>query len=724
MVLWDRTAAPPLPACIEKGTSRIASTTLGDGRAVLVGGASTHQQSEILCTVWDENRRSWLDMQGSHEGDVPPSLVGHTAVAGPDGNSVLVFGGQDPQGVKTGDMYRGWVSPGFESMTWRTIALPPPPPAVPVEPHPPAKGKRKSDHAIQEVPKSQTPPARAFHCASQAEKDGQWCMIIYGGVSSSGQYLNDLWSYSADLDKWTDITPPANPNANPNANPSIGVSPPALAHGTLTAVEGGKKLVLVGGYDGKSAVSIVAVLSFLPQPSWTVLTDSGIPEICMHAATSVLDLPADALAPLNYQPSGTADTASSTRQGNVNLWSSSSEAVVVYGGVGLTGLLPYTAMIITSAGVAYELKTANGNVAPPPRGSACVTRWLNDTVLMSGGFDDHGRCMRDCFILDPAASTLEESEYGLGTEKPPMEISYENGDFYAGALTQEGKRQGSGTCTYANKDVYTGEWVNDMRHGRGEFICNAGGASPLSQSMIKYVGEWQDDIPKGIGEGTFCEPQNAGAGAMTTLYLSSYSGEWNGQPQGQGRGTFFNGKGIYTGRWSGLHPDGEGTWEEGGGRVVEGSWKTGALVEGREKSATRLGGEYEGEFQNLKRHGQGKLRYADGSTFQGSFRNGRQNGYGDFVCGVTRQEYHGKFVGGLRCGAGTCKYAAGHTYIGEWQADQRHGKGKMIYVSGDVYTGGWQADKRWGEGTITKKDGSSQRGLWRNDELLRELPSV
>lgn len=31
----------------------------------------------------------------------------------------------------------------------------------------------------------------------------------------------------------------------------------------------------------------------------------------------------------------------------------------------------------------------------------------------------------------------------------------------------EGKRHGQGTYTYANGDVYNGEWVDDKKHGQG-----------------------------------------------------------------------------------------------------------------------------------------------------------------------------------------------------------------------------------------------------------------
>lgn len=36
-----------------------------------------------------------------------------------------------------------------------------------------------------------------------------------------------------------------------------------------------------------------------------------------------------------------------------------------------------------------------------------------------------------------------------------------------------GKRQGTGTFLYANGDVYTGQWLNDMKQGQGVYTYSA-----------------------------------------------------------------------------------------------------------------------------------------------------------------------------------------------------------------------------------------------------------
>lgn len=54
-------------------------------------------------------------------------------------------------------------------------------------------------------------------------------------------------------------------------------------------------------------------------------------------------------------------------------------------------------------------------------------------------------------------------------------------------------RYGVGTCTYADQSTYSGDWVNNVRHGNGFF--QTGGDEP-----IKYYGEWVNDVKHGHGK--------------------------------------------------------------------------------------------------------------------------------------------------------------------------------------------------------------------------------
>lgn len=49
------------------------------------------------------------------------------------------------------------------------------------------------------------------------------------------------------------------------------------------------------------------------------------------------------------------------------------------------------------------------------------------------------------------------------------EYRYENRDKYNGEFNSNGKREGTGVYTYANGNVYKGQWLNDKKHGLGIF---------------------------------------------------------------------------------------------------------------------------------------------------------------------------------------------------------------------------------------------------------------
>jgi len=49
-----------------------------------------------------------------------------------------------------------------------------------------------------------------------------------------------------------------------------------------------------------------------------------------------------------------------------------------------------------------------------------------------------------------------------------------------------------GKCTYDDGSVYDGDWINDMRHGKGKFRCNRTGS--------EYTGQWLYDMRHGLGK--------------------------------------------------------------------------------------------------------------------------------------------------------------------------------------------------------------------------------
>ena len=65
---------------------------------------------------------------------------------------------------------------------------------------------------------------------------------------------------------------------------------------------------------------------------------------------------------------------------------------------------------------------------------------------------------------------------------------------YEGMFDKAGKRIGPGKCTWIDGSTYNGEWLNDVRHGKGVFKSREG---------TVYDGMFEDDIRHGPGVLTY-----------------------------------------------------------------------------------------------------------------------------------------------------------------------------------------------------------------------------
>jgi hypothetical protein len=87
---------------------------------------------------------------------------------------------------------------------------------------------------------------------------------------------------------------------------------------------------------------------------------------------------------------------------------------------------------------------------------------------------------------------------------------YTNGNKYEGQWV-ENLKHGRGKMTYANGDVYEGDWVNDERCGPGVLLTISGdryeghwlkdkkeglGRFYYRATGKLFVGEWADDVPR------------------------------------------------------------------------------------------------------------------------------------------------------------------------------------------------------------------------------------
>lgn len=99
---------------------------------------------------------------------------------------------------------------------------------------------------------------------------------------------------------------------------------------------------------------------------------------------------------------------------------------------------------------------------------------------------------------------------------------------YDGPRNDIGEREGNGRTTYANKDVYVGEFKKGHRDGKGTYRWAYFG--------MQYKGEYVEGLRHGKG---------------TMWYTNGviYDGDWvKGHREGQGRMEFPNGD-VYEGSW-------------------------------------------------------------------------------------------------------------------------------------------------------------------------------
>ncbi|XP_061661514.1 MORN repeat-containing protein 3-like isoform X2 [Syngnathoides biaculeatus] len=179
-------------------------------------------------------------------------------------------------------------------------------------------------------------------------------------------------------------------------------------------------------------------------------------------------------------------------------------------------------------------------------------------------------------------------------------------------LDNKAKKSGlRGTVFAVNGDNYTGEWLDNKKHGWGTQEWKSTGAI--------YNGEWKFGKHDGYGIFSILRPE-------TKKYVTQYCGEWkNGMKHGHG--SFFDVHATYEGEWS---EDNRNGW----GRL---SYKCGDL--------------YEGEWLWDKEHGTGVIQFANGNWYEGSWKYGKKNGHGKFYYADKGLIYEGLWVDGdAKCG--------------------------------------------------------------------------
>uniref|UniRef100_F6Q0E9 MORN repeat-containing protein 3 n=1 Tax=Ornithorhynchus anatinus TaxID=9258 RepID=F6Q0E9_ORNAN len=108
-----------------------------------------------------------------------------------------------------------------------------------------------------------------------------------------------------------------------------------------------------------------------------------------------------------------------------------------------------------------------------------------------------------------------------------------------------------------NGDCYMGEWLDNLKHGKGIQTWKKTGAI--------YQGDWKDGKRDGYGVYSLLDP-------VTGKYKRMYSGWWkNDQKCGYGI-QFCHGQEYYEGEWEAGQRSGWGRMYYGNGNIYEGEW--------------------------------------------------------------------------------------------------------------------------------------------------------
>ncbi|OQR81382.1 hypothetical protein THRCLA_11784 [Thraustotheca clavata] len=291
---------------------------------------------------------------------------------------------------------------------------------------------------------------------------------------------------------------------------------------------------------------------------------------------------------------------------------------------------------------------------------------------------------------------------------PPPEsghaiYTYANGDIYDGNFFH-GKRHGHGRYTvYGTGYIYDGEWNMDARHGNGTLTTTHG----------TYSGSWSNNERSGNGEFKW-ETQKL-----------KYNGYW--------KSNVYHGLGVliderigftYEGEFVNGHPHGVGkiVYTRGEKKQFSGEWFDG-LFHGIGNLKYSNGEVYSGGFIKGQRHGQGTL-ITDDEEYDGEWQNDKRHGFGSLYSIKSKETKEGtwkcnKMAQG-KSNTWSILYANGDKFNGEIQQGRPWGNGTCRYANGSVYTGEWVDGLRQGRGLFVDNDGTTFDGEWRNSQPCKE----
>ena len=172
-----------------------------------------------------------------------------------------------------------------------------------------------------------------------------------------------------------------------------------------------------------------------------------------------------------------------------------------------------------------------------------------------------------------------DNHFDVTNVQGEFRVTYQNGEVYEGQYVDE-RRHGVGEYHYLDGSIYEGEWFKNKRQGFGVFSVSDGSI---------YEGEWDRDYIHGEGIWRWADG-------------SSFMGD-NIDGERTGRGVYITSHGdVYVGEFGGNHIHGMGTFTYNDGTI------------------------YEGKFRNNLREGDAVFSYPNGVKEIGEWRNDRRDG--------------------------------------------------------------------------------------------------
>lgn len=171
-----------------------------------------------------------------------------------------------------------------------------------------------------------------------------------------------------------------------------------------------------------------------------------------------------------------------------------------------------------------------------------------------------------------------DGQWHMGQRAGQGTCSYVDGASYEGEWLRD-QRNGIGTCIYPSGNVYSGEWLSDVRHGKGNYVFHNPPATDayllppgtLHSTQVDesaahavpqntYDGEWVHDVRQGRGECVFSSGDHFGSFLYILFRLLLYIMSFHVSS---------------VGSWVSNMITGEGSMYYYGGAKYQGTWKEG-----------------------------------------------------------------------------------------------------------------------------------------------------